>query len=158
MDPFFKFWDKVKIGDGCWFRDGNVLSTGYGLFYVSPSKRQSAHKFAYESMVGPVAPGLTIDHICHNKAYERGECEGGRSCVHRQCVRPDHLRPETYQHNVEQGAAGKGAMNRPCKHGHLNWYWSETSRRWRCRTCIRNNLMRWKEAKRRGPSQKASRT
>lgn len=145
VTAFFKFWAKVPIGDGCWRRDGNVLTTGYGLFYVSPSKTESAHKFAYESIVGPVPPGLTLDHRCHNEAFDRGECAGGRSCLHRQCVRPDHMVPATYRRNVQQGASGKAAEGRPCLRGHVDWRWSETEGRYRCRECHRIRLRKWRQ-------------
>lgn len=54
----------------------------------------------YEQVVGPVAPGLVIDHLCRN----------------RMCVNPDHLEPVTIRENVRRGINGE--LREHCKNGH----------------------------------------
>lgn len=43
----------------------------------------TAHRWAYEFLVGEIPEGLTLDHLCRNKA----------------CVMPDHLEPVTQAEN-----------------------------------------------------------
>lgn len=53
--------------------------------------RHIAHRLSYEKWYGPIPAGYVIDHMCHNEAAERGECDG-KNCRHRACVNPAHLR------------------------------------------------------------------
>lgn len=86
--PEERFWAKVEKSAGCWNWIAGT-SSGYGL-HSSDGKRVLAHRFSYELLVGPIPPGLQIDHRCHN----------------RRCVKPSHLRIATHGQNVEnhQGA------------------------------------------------------
>lgn len=77
----------------CWLWTGAVQSRGYGSFGFGPrGATQSflAHRLAYHWFVGPIAEGMTIDHVCHN--LDR-TCVGGVDCIHRLCVNPTHLEP-----------------------------------------------------------------
>lgn len=80
-----RFWEKVakKGDDECWlwFRGKDKL--GYGRFYNNGIRSYLAHKFAYETVVGPVPDGMELDHACHNTS----------------CVNPAHLRPATRHQN-----------------------------------------------------------
>lgn len=69
-----RFWDKVQKTDGCWFWTACKIR-GYGQFSIK-HKPVSAHRFAYETMVGPIPSGMQIDHVCHNAS----------------CVNPAHMR------------------------------------------------------------------
>lgn len=69
---------------------GTRDSCGYGKIGVK-GKKLMVHRVAYELEVGPIPPGLFIDHICHNRA----------------CIRPSHLQSVTHKVNVENRA---GAM------------------------------------------------
>lgn len=61
-----RFWSKVERGVcGCWFwvaKDVNK-KTGYGKIKVG-GKSVGAHRFAYESLFGPIPEGYEVDHCC----------------------------------------------------------------------------------------------
>lgn len=66
---------------GCWLWQGARNSTGYGSIGIG-GRTYLTHRVAYEQMVGPIPPGLTIDHLCqvktccnptHLEAVSRGE-------------------------------------------------------------------------------------
>lgn len=85
------FWSKVKVNPdtGCWEWTASQLADGYGQWHPGPAWRKSdsisAHKIAYENLVGPVPEGLQLDHyVCHV----------------RHCVNPSHLEPVPSQVNV----------------------------------------------------------
>lgn len=52
---------------------------GYGLW-----QKRGAHRVAYEHWIGPIPPGLVIDHLCRM----------------RPCVNPYHLRAVTSRENT----------------------------------------------------------
>lgn len=98
---------------------------GYGQFGHG-GRMHAAHRWAYERWVGPIPEGLTIDHLCENKA----------------CVRLDHLEPVTNAENTRRAMERRG--NR-CRRGHdLTLpgavYWFEQEKRGRvyqARQCLR---------------------
>lgn len=74
---------------GCWVWTGSVDRYGYGIVrYYSEKKQRAtgAHRAAWQAFVGPIAPGLTIDHLCRNRA----------------CVNPRHMEPVTLRENVKR--------------------------------------------------------
>jgi len=117
-----RYWVRVVVRDACWEWTGR-LYMGYGRFQLR-RKRQPAHRWAYEMLVGAIPPGLTIDHLCRNRA----------------CVNPLHLEPVTSGENVRRGLAGiANSSKSQCKHGHAlepeNTY-IEPKTGWRkCRAC-----------------------
>lgn len=119
---------------GCWLWIGATSSGGYGQFQESPNpkKKVSAHRASYEYFVGPIPPGMQIDHLC------RVRC----------CVNPAHLEPVT---NRENGLRGNsGLINRSkthCRKGHPFEAWNLIPRFLRkgqrvCLTCERIRLGR----------------
>ena len=90
-----KFWDRVRIGDGCWEWTACKLSTGYGQLASSGGPFVSSHRFSWELTNGPIAPGLCVMHRCD----------------HRLCVRPSHLRLGTNDENMADMAAKKRAAH-----------------------------------------------
>lgn len=64
-----------------------------------------AHRVAFEQAYGPIEPGYTVDHECHNLAYREGRCSGGDTCRHRACCEPTHLVPRLMWDNVSRGGA-----------------------------------------------------
>ena len=95
-----RFWTKVDknhgkpldlrdLSDGCWEWVAGT-SDGYGQFWVKGSN-MSAHRYAYELLIGPVPNGLDLDHLC----------------MCRRCVNPAHLEPVT---RAENNARGTGVF------------------------------------------------
>ena len=87
-----RFWAKVAIGpDGFDSKTGANLGPcllwtaglspngdGYG-WYWNGKRPENAHRSAYVAVVGPVAAGLGLDHLCRV----------------RRCVNDEHLEPVT---------------------------------------------------------------
>ena len=67
---------KVKKTDSCWEWTAGRNAGGYACFKSGAGNTTLAHRFAYESHVGPIPPGGEIDHTCGV----------------RHCVNPAHLR------------------------------------------------------------------
>ena len=78
-----RFWAKVEKTETCWNWTGSK-PRGYGHFW-NGVKAIKAHRYSYELIHGPIAPGLILDHQCHNTV----------------CVNPSHLNPVTIQQNAE---------------------------------------------------------
>lgn len=98
----FKSYVSV-IESGCWEWTGTRISSGYGQFSVR-SKRVLAHRWAYAHYIGPIPEGLSLDHLCRNRA----------------CCNPQHVEPVTHRENVHRGKApaAVNAARTHCKHGH----------------------------------------
>jgi hypothetical protein len=76
------------------------------------------HRWVYLQTFGAVPEGFQIDHICHNEAVARGECEGGVTCLHRACINPEHLRAVSRSENQRSGLAGFGNRTHCESRGH----------------------------------------
>lgn len=117
---------------------------GYGAFslplFHRPRRRFMAHRMAYELLVGPIPPGLTIDHLCRTPS----------------CVNPEHMEVVTIGVNTlrSDNPPAMNARKTHCKRGHEftpeNTYVPPSGRRV-CRECARahgrNNWPRRKRAK-----------
>lgn len=125
-----RFWPKVIEQGDCWVWTAAKIGRkgdGYGHFAQGgPSKMILAHRWAYESMVGPIPEGLELDHLCRNKS----------------CVRPDHLDPVTHAVNIERNPNAINNTGRLITHCPQNHPYDEANTRWyrgcrACRTCAR---------------------
>ncbi len=120
-----RFWNKVEVSDaGCWEWTAARDPWGYGKFALKPERGTVfAHRLAYESLVGHIPPGLTIDHLCRV----------------RNCVNPAHMEPVTVRVNTLRGDSPHAinARKTHCIHGHefteQNTYFD--GRRRQCRRC-----------------------
>jgi hypothetical protein len=83
-----RFWPKVNKTESCWLWTASKMTGGYGSFSWS-THRSTAHRFAYETFVGPIPEGIEVDHLC----------------FHRDCVNPEHLALVTKAQN-QQNRAG----------------------------------------------------
>ena len=100
MDLLVRFHAYVEPEpmSGCHLWTGGMAKAGYGLFFVGSRADESrkkvyAHRFAYESVNGPIAKGLEICHKCDNPA----------------CVNPDHMLVGTRLANMRDMASkGRG--------------------------------------------------
>ena len=121
-----RFWNKVYFppcADDCWTWIASKSHDGYGRFRAPGRLNVMAHRWAYKQLVGPIPDGLTLDHLCRNRA----------------CVNPSHLEPVTNRVNVLRGV-GLTAVNATtthCPQGHP--YDAQNTRRYRggryCKAC-----------------------
>jgi hypothetical protein len=85
-----RLWDHVQITDTCWLWTGPLNHSGYGA-----NGGKAAHRVVYLRLVGPIAAGMELDHLCRV----------------RHCVRPDHLEPVTHSENVRRAHAARPAVS-----------------------------------------------
>jgi hypothetical protein len=118
-----RFWEKVERRGpwDCWPWLAGKYPSGYGQIWVE-GKNELAHRVAYRLSIGPIPPGLTIDHV---KA---------RGCVRRDCCNPAHLEPVSRGENVLRGdgLTAQNARKTRCPAGHA---YTQIKHCRYCRTC-----------------------
>jgi len=127
-----RFWSKVRKTQDCWVWTAG-LCNGYGFFWLDGGNVY-AHRYAYESLLGPISDDLQLDHLCRNRA----------------CVNPLHLEQVARRTNILRGAGitAQNAAKAACKHGHpfdeinTGWYAGERY----CRECARTRAREWYRA------------
>lgn len=119
-ESFWKLVDR-RSSDECWPWRGPIFK-GYGRF-----KGKGAHRIAYRLLKGEIPDGLTLDHLCRNRA----------------CCNPAHLEPVTNRVNVLRGVGPSAENSRKthCANGHPfndeNTMIRSDSRGRECRECHR---------------------
>lgn len=126
----------VNAETGCHEWSGYVEAKGYARLRDENGKRRLVHRLAYEAAVGPIPPGLTIDHLCRNK----------------RCCNPAHLEPVTRAENTRRGNQfTMGRRSPTCRRGHPftpdNTVMQKPGRT--CRTCKQERERRTKRERRR---------
>jgi len=74
----------------CWIWQGQLDKDGYGVVSFK-GETHRAHVFFYKKKIGPILPGLEIDHRCKVRA----------------CVQPLHLEAVTRQENMARAGLFK---------------------------------------------------
>jgi hypothetical protein len=107
----------------CWLWKLSTDARDYGQMSVN-GKMRKTHQLAYELVIGPVPPGLELDHLCRV----------------RPCLNPLHLEavPPLVNNLRGFGAAALNSRKTHCPKGHPydeeNTYWENGGKR-HCRTC-----------------------
>ena len=105
-DPavWFRFWDKVRLGPGCWEWQAAANTKGYGNFKLN-GRVQTATRVVWKWLRGPDPGRLMVLHHCDNPA----------------CVNPGHLFLGTATDNARD-SVDKGrhpaTHKTHCPHGH----------------------------------------
>lgn len=140
VPPLMRFKRKIQPQpDGCWLWVGPINNRGYGRFYLDGDVGLVyAHRWSYEQHVGPIPPGLVIDHLCRRPA----------------CVRPEHLEAVTVRENTVRGV-GHGKYQRAKTHCPAGHPYDQENTRLKprktgginriCRSCDRRrSLLAWR--------------
>lgn len=80
--------DRVVVcPSGCWLFIGGDSGNGYGRI-LKPNTRNAmaAHRYVHEQFIGPIPPGLDVDHLCAGWAEDLRQV-----FLSRRCIRPEHL-------------------------------------------------------------------
>lgn len=77
--------------DECVLWGGRINNKGYGLAWSPTSNGAAAHRVVYERLIGPIAAGLQLDHLCRN----------------RDCVNPAHMEPVSPSENYRRARLAK---------------------------------------------------
>lgn len=125
---------KKPSDDECWVWTGCLSAAGYGRAhtgYDASGKQNTVitHQAMYELYVGQIPPGLTIDHLCGNKA----------------CGNPSHMKILT---KFEDYKIKASARKTHCPHGHeyttKNIIYNKRNNGGlyrRCRTCSNKRVL-----------------
>jgi len=131
----------------CWVWTGGTRG-GFGAFNLpatetEPRRRIDAHRFVYQTHVGPIPDGHEVGHLCHAADIEH--CDGGPDCPHRGCVNPAHL-VTVSQAAVPRGVCAVHAAQTRCPQGHPYDHVTAQGRR-RCTRCMREQAERYRVAR-----------
>lgn len=77
-DPLTGCWEWLGVRDRDGYGQLSVYVPGVG------TRRRFAHRTSYETFIGPIPPGLELDHICSVRA----------------CIHPNHIQPVTHAENL----------------------------------------------------------
>lgn len=132
-----RFMGKIEKTDSCWLWRGHVTKPagrthagGYGIFGEARGKTHWAHRWSYAHFVGPLQPGMHVDHVCRVK----------------NCVNPEHLQQITPQENHKTRVIRPKAKKTHCNYGHKldasNVYVAPRRSTPNCLTCRRARARR----------------
>lgn len=131
VSSLWRFSAKVLPGPECWEWTGHHDPKGYSKFWFDGSMGY-AHRFAYQTFIGPIPDGLVIDHLCKNRG----------------CVNPGHMEPVTLSENSLRQTPWNRRKTH-CPSGHPLTLVPATRRRAGTRECVVCNRRRAREQKQR---------
>lgn len=109
-----RFAEKIEVlENGCWrwtgATNGRRPGGPRGLFWTG-TRFQTAYRWAWEALNGPVPEGLELDHYLFPDD----------GCIGPLCAHPEHVRPVTHRENVLRGngASARNARKTACPQGH----------------------------------------
>jgi len=116
----------VKTSRGCWEIAAARDARGYVRICFKRGRTQRqvlAHRLFYWKLVGPIADGLQIDHLCRNPS----------------CMNPEHMEAVTQAENVSRGigVSVTNAKKVVCVRGHPLAPRTGQGRRKLCAECTR---------------------
>lgn len=123
--------------NGCWVWRGSRAHNGYGTINWR-YRPQVIHRLVWELTVDPIPKGMTLDHLCRNRA----------------CCNPDHLEAVTNRENILRGTgfAAQNARKTHCPYGHPyagdNLMFQKAGSRL-CRTCLHRRQAEYRERRKR---------
>lgn len=133
-DPKDRILAKIDVdANGCWLWQGTRRPDGYVQIRMPDEGLRYAHRVSYEAFVGPIAEGMTLDHLCRV----------------RHCVSPFHLEVVTHRENCLRGTgvSAIAAAKTHCPRGHeYDTVGSKGERR--CSTCLRDQKRAYKRRQR----------
>jgi hypothetical protein len=116
---------------GCWLWSP-VRKDGYALAYWE-GRRPLAHRLVWELLIGPIEPGLQLDHV------------RDRGCINRNCVNPAHLEPVTPLTNTRRSLGNNSKTHCPKGHPYDDENTLNSKARWhrQCRRCTYKKNAQW---------------
>ncbi len=127
----------IVESSGCWIWNRTLQRTGYGIYTMNGRRKSSyPHRSFYEFFNGPLVNGLTIDHLCRNRA----------------CCNPEHLEQVTKKENTLRGMSppAVNARRTHCVNGHEfskeNTHETPNNPRVKryCKQCLRDRHKKYK--------------
>lgn len=89
------------LSGDCWIWKGKPIDK-YGYMRITIGSRTDktrkkvlVHRLSYETFVGQIPKGLTIDHLCNKPS----------------CINPKHLKPATMWENTKRSLTSPTAVN-----------------------------------------------
>lgn len=114
-----RLMERITVDEnGCWIFTGGQRAGGYGQIRLGGRNAGvgTAHRVAYEHLVGPIPDGMFLDHRCRVRT----------------CCNPDHLRIVSPLQNMEH-RAGANSNNQSGGARGVSFYPTKKVRPWHAR-------------------------